>query len=83
MNIAKQPDGADTPRLKSIKRQLFHLRRLGVQTAKRIHADVLAGGKAQLEAELEGDAAELEAAHAALKTFLLALDPSAEVPDLE
>jgi hypothetical protein len=83
MNIAKKPTPGGSARLRSVRRQLFQIKLNCEQAAKRIRADVAATGKPQLETELAGDAAELDAAYAALKTLILALDPAADVPDLE
>ena len=83
MNIAKQPSSGDSQRLKEIKRQLFQLCRTCKGATKRIKAHVEAAGKANLETELAGDSAELDAAYQAVKTLITTLDPTATVDDLE
>lgn len=64
-------------------RRLFALERdTALVTAERIRRTVQGVGRSNINTELGDDAAELTAAYAALKTFILALDPDAEVPDL-
>lgn len=50
--------------------------------AKRIHKGVTTHGRRSLVAALGDDGDDLDAAYAALKTMIVALDPAATVPDL-
>lgn len=51
-------------------------------TATRIREMVTGAGRVAVDGELDTEAADLVAAYSALKTFILALNPSAVVPDL-
>jgi hypothetical protein len=64
-------------------RRLFAMERdNAMAAADRIRRTVVRVGRGNVDTELGDDAAELVTAYAALKTFILALDPDAEVPDL-
>lgn len=64
-------------------RRLFAMERdNALAAAERIRRSIQAVGRSNIDTELGDDAAELITAYAALKAFILTLDPDAEVPDL-
>ena len=65
-----------------IRRLLVNERDSAMATADRICRTVTGVGRADLDTDLGADAADLVTVYAALKTFILTLDPDAEVPDL-
>jgi hypothetical protein len=50
--------------------------------AQKLRQAVARHGKSAIETALGADGAELDTAYAALKTYILTLDPTADVPDL-
>jgi hypothetical protein len=65
-----------------IRRLLIQERDSALHTAERIRRTLELVGRGNVEAELGDEAADLANDYAALKAFILAVDPDADVPDL-
>lgn len=94
MSLVRKPNAADiaaavaatapSPELAANRIRFHFLRDLEASKAfaARIHKRVTKQGRAAVEAALGADGAELGPCYAALKTYILALEPGATVPDL-